>query len=104
MATAAPEAEAASQARQTPVLWSGRWPAVCGPQRVLLQRLCASACPRQFLLKLEIHLPRNPLPIKVSDDKSAVSLIGLALYVTWRFSLTTFDRSLSRIFSILIII
>jgi hypothetical protein len=29
MATAAAEAEAASQARRTPVLWSGRWPAVC---------------------------------------------------------------------------
>jgi hypothetical protein len=28
MATAAAEAEAASRARQTPVLWSGRWPAV----------------------------------------------------------------------------
>jgi hypothetical protein len=46
MATAVPEAEAASQARGTPVLWSGRWPAVPGPQRVLPQRLCASACPR----------------------------------------------------------
>ena len=44
--TAAAEAEAASQARRTPVLWSGRWPAVCGPPRVLPQRLCASACPR----------------------------------------------------------
>jgi hypothetical protein len=46
MATAAAEAEAASQARRTPVLWSGRWPAVCGPPRVLPQRLCASSCPR----------------------------------------------------------
>jgi hypothetical protein len=46
MAIAAAEAEAASRARQTPVLWSGRWPAVCGPQRVLPQWLCASACPR----------------------------------------------------------
>jgi hypothetical protein len=34
------------RARQTPVLWSGRWPAVCGPPRVLPQRLCASARPR----------------------------------------------------------
>ena len=46
MATAAPEAEAASRARRTPVLWSGWWPAVCSLQRVLPQRLCASACPR----------------------------------------------------------
>jgi hypothetical protein len=46
MATAAAEAEAASQARRTPVLWSGRWPALCGPPSVLPQRLCASACPR----------------------------------------------------------
>jgi hypothetical protein len=42
----APEAEAVFRARRTPVLWSGRWPAVCGPQRVLPQRLCASTCPR----------------------------------------------------------
>jgi hypothetical protein len=47
MATAATEAEAASQARRTPVLWSGWWPAVCGLPRVLPQRLCASACPRR---------------------------------------------------------
>jgi hypothetical protein len=46
MATAAAEAEVASQARRTPVLRSGRWPAVSGPQRVLPQRLCASACSR----------------------------------------------------------
>jgi hypothetical protein len=46
MATAAAEAEAASQARRTPVLWSGWWPVVCGPPRVLPQRLCASARPR----------------------------------------------------------
>ena len=50
MATSAPEAEAASRTRRTPVLWSGRWPAVCGPPRVLPQRLCASACPRSFLV------------------------------------------------------
>jgi hypothetical protein len=31
----APEAEAAFRARQTPVLWSGWWPAICGPKRVL---------------------------------------------------------------------
>jgi hypothetical protein len=37
MAPAAPEAEA-FRARWTPVLWSGRWPAICGPQRVLPQR------------------------------------------------------------------
>jgi hypothetical protein len=43
---AAPEAEAASRARRTPVLRSGRWPSVCGPQRVLPQWLCASACSR----------------------------------------------------------
>jgi hypothetical protein len=46
MATAAAEAEAASQARQTPVLWSGWWPVVCGTPRLLPQRLCASARPR----------------------------------------------------------
>jgi hypothetical protein len=46
MATAAAEAEAASQARRTPVLWSGWWPVVCGPPRLLPQRLCASARPR----------------------------------------------------------
>jgi hypothetical protein len=46
MATAAAEAEAASQARRTPVLWSGRWLSVCSLKRVLPQRLCASACPR----------------------------------------------------------
>jgi hypothetical protein len=46
MAPAAPEAEAAFRARWTPVLWSGRWPAVCGLQRWLPQQLCASACPR----------------------------------------------------------
>ena len=46
MATAAPEAEAASRASQTPVLWSGLWPAVCGLKRVLPQHLCGSACPR----------------------------------------------------------
>jgi hypothetical protein len=46
MATAAAEAEAASQAGRTPVLRSGGWPAVYGPQRVLPQRLCASACSR----------------------------------------------------------
>ena len=46
MATAAAEAEAASQARRTPVLWSGWWSAVCGPPRVLPQWLCASARPR----------------------------------------------------------
>jgi hypothetical protein len=42
---AAPEAEA-FRARQTPVLWSGWWPAFCDLQRVLPQRLYASACPR----------------------------------------------------------
>jgi hypothetical protein len=46
MVTAAPEAEAASWARRTPVLWSGWWPVVCGPPRVLPQWLCASARPR----------------------------------------------------------
>ncbi|EDL05053.1 mCG147139 [Mus musculus] len=46
MVTAAPEAEAISRARRTPVLWSGWWPVVCGPPRLLPQRLCASARPR----------------------------------------------------------
>jgi hypothetical protein len=41
MATTAAEAEVASQARRTPVLWSGWWLVVCGPPRLLPQRLCA---------------------------------------------------------------
>jgi hypothetical protein len=50
MATTAPEAETASEARGTPVLWSRRWPAGWGPPRVLPQQLCASACPRSCLV------------------------------------------------------
>jgi hypothetical protein len=68
MATAAAEAEAASQARRTPVLWSGRWPAVFGPPRVLPQRLShllivdLSACAhgilfrKSFLMKINSKL------------------------------------------------
>jgi hypothetical protein len=68
MATAAPEAEVAFQARRTPVLWSGRWPAVCGPPRVLPQRLCASACPRSCPV-----LWRTLLPVQTNFLSSAES-------------------------------
>jgi hypothetical protein len=49
MVTTAAEAEAASQARQTPVLWSGWWPVVCGPPRLLPQRLSGDFFIRLFL-------------------------------------------------------
>ena len=52
MATAAAEAEAASRARRTPVLWSGWWPAVCGPPRVLPQRLSMKSFLRGKLIAL----------------------------------------------------
>jgi hypothetical protein len=45
MASAAPEAEG-FRARWIPVLLSGGWRAVCGPKRVLPERLCGS-CPSQ---------------------------------------------------------
>jgi hypothetical protein len=41
MAPADPEAKG-SRAGQTPVLWPGGWPDVCGPKRVLPQKLCGS--------------------------------------------------------------
>jgi hypothetical protein len=68
MATTATEAEAASQARRTPVLWSGQWPAVCGPPRVLPQWLCASACPRSCLV-----LWRTLSPVQTNFLSSAES-------------------------------
>ena len=49
MVPAAPEAEG-TRAGQIPVLWLGRWPAVCGLKRVLPQRICGSACPRSCQL------------------------------------------------------
>jgi hypothetical protein len=39
MATAAAETEVASQARRTPVLWSGRWPAVSYQNFLLTERV-----------------------------------------------------------------
>jgi hypothetical protein len=66
MATAAPEAEAAFRPRRTPVLWSGQWPAVCCPQRVLSQRLCASAFPRSCPV-----LWRTLLPVQTNFLSSA---------------------------------
>ena len=74
MVTAAPEAEAVSRARRTPVLWSGRWPAVCGPPRVLPQRLCASACPRNCPVLSEIHALFIPIipDIKIGNQSEQV--------------------------------
>ena len=53
MVTAAPEAEAVSRARRTPVLWSGWWPVVCGPPRLLPQRLSQIMFLLMFLLYLK---------------------------------------------------
>jgi hypothetical protein len=77
MATAAAEAEAASQARRTPVLWSGWWPAVCGPPRVLPQRLRIDlflcACTKlKFKLTKDIHI--KPETLKLIQEKVGKSL------------------------------
>jgi hypothetical protein len=68
MATAAAEAEAASQARWTPVLWSGRWPAVCGPPRVLPQRLLigTSKPSIRWWLRVKCSLDSPVLPAQLS--------------------------------------
>jgi hypothetical protein len=85
MATAAAEAEVASQARRTPVLWSGWWPVICGPPRLLPQRLCASARPRScpvlwsiyvFLKVCQISV-QALVAFRISVEKLSVILIGL---------------------------
>jgi hypothetical protein len=53
MAPKDPEAKA-SQARQTAVLWAGRWPDVWSWKRALPQKLCVS-CLSQKLLASVVH-------------------------------------------------
>ena len=55
MATAAAEAEAVSQARQTPVLWSGRWSAVCHVPHFHSNFICNS----QKLETIQMSLSQN---------------------------------------------
>jgi hypothetical protein len=91
MATAAAEAEAASQARRSPVLWSGRWPAVCGPPRVLPQRLCASACPRSCPV-----LWRTLSPVQTNFLSSAESWNQDGDRCCWGWAENSLKKSLHR--------
>jgi hypothetical protein len=84
MATAAPEAEAAFQARRTPVLCSGRWPALCSPQRVLPQQLCASACPRSCPVLWHTLSPVQTNFLSLAESRNKMASAALEAEAAFR--------------------